>query len=375
MEGLAKPPTFWAGNERGVDEAPNLKLYSLEGVMNGYDPMHLREVCDVMCTTPTNKAFRRVIYSSEPTALNTGGHLLFKRQFWLTRQYVNGSLPEKNVSWPSTTTVFLDDPGRLPIPEVDRAQLPRTGVSSEYEKLTIYSREEKPFVLNSADFKVGSKALQLKPITLPPLHSSLLMTMTTSCPVELTPVFKDIKSGQFELGKMLRVSTPVKSPQTFAVPMPDIQEVQVNLKPDFKAADGEVTIFEATIMSDVSDENARINVVSRSANSMEVDLNDLPGHRMLVCVDAFYPGWRAYVDGAFAPIYRADKIFKGVIVPPGSHRVTFVYHSFRVTVGIVLASFTLVGMLFTIFLLLRKPKDVMPIASARNVASRPILKS
>ncbi|MBN3032592.1 MAG: YfhO family protein [Candidatus Saganbacteria bacterium] len=39
----------------------------------------------------------------------------------------------------------------------------------------------------------------------------------------------------------------------------------------------------------------------------------------------YYPGWRAYVDGRPAPVYRADFMFRAVPVPPGFREVKFVY--------------------------------------------------
>jgi hypothetical protein len=45
----------------------------------------------------------------------------------------------------------------------------------------------------------------------------------------------------------------------------------------------------------------------------------------LVLLDAFYPGWRAEVDGVETPIERADHFFRGVYVPQGNHTVVFRY--------------------------------------------------
>jgi hypothetical protein len=57
---------------------------------------------------------------------------------------------------------------------------------------------------------------------------------------------------------------------------------------------------------------------------------------LLILSDMGYPGWRAWVDGAPAPIYKTDGIFRGVIVPPGEHRVEmrFFPHSLRLGLGL-----------------------------------------
>lgn len=48
---------------------------------------------------------------------------------------------------------------------------------------------------------------------------------------------------------------------------------------------------------------------------------------LLVMSDNWYPAWKAYVDGAEAPVYRADYTFRAVPVPEGAHRVEFRYRS------------------------------------------------
>lgn len=48
-----------------------------------------------------------------------------------------------------------------------------------------------------------------------------------------------------------------------------------------------------------------------------------PGY--LVTTDAYYPGWRAYVDGVPTPIYRANIAFRAIEVPEGEHRVVYRY--------------------------------------------------
>ncbi len=48
-----------------------------------------------------------------------------------------------------------------------------------------------------------------------------------------------------------------------------------------------------------------------------------PGY--LVLADTWYPGWEASLDGEPVPILRADLVFRGVELSPGSHEVVFRY--------------------------------------------------
>jgi len=44
--------------------------------------------------------------------------------------------------------------------------------------------------------------------------------------------------------------------------------------------------------------------------------------------DAYYPGWRATIDGAPTTIYRADIMFRAVFVPAGAHEIVYTYDPF-----------------------------------------------
>jgi hypothetical protein len=65
-------------------------------------------------------------------------------------------------------------------------------------------------------------------------------------------------------------------------------------------------------------------IVRYEPNRVEVDTETTaPG--LLVLTDQYYPGWQAWLDGTRVPIYRTDYLFRGVLVPPGRHRVEFTY--------------------------------------------------
>jgi len=63
----------------------------------------------------------------------------------------------------------------------------------------------------------------------------------------------------------------------------------------------------------------------------------------LVTSDAYYPGWRASIDGRDAWLYRADYAIRGVMVPAGEHTVRFEYRprSFYLGAAISLISILL----------------------------------
>ncbi|HEY7369677.1 MAG TPA: YfhO family protein, partial [Thermoanaerobaculia bacterium] len=77
----------------------------------------------------------------------------------------------------------------------------------------------------------------------------------------------------------------------------------------------------------------------------------------LVLADAWYPGWRADVDGRRTEIFRADGMFRAVHIAPGSHRVAFVYRPVSVLVG---AAVSVAAAVALAFLARRRPAMSRP---------------
>ena len=69
-----------------------------------------------------------------------------------------------------------------------------------------------------------------------------------------------------------------------------------------------------------------IKVKLFSANRLRLDVSvSNPRGSWLVYLDAFHPGWHAYVNGTETPIVKANTAFKAVRVPPGTNRVEFLF--------------------------------------------------
>lgn len=70
----------------------------------------------------------------------------------------------------------------------------------------------------------------------------------------------------------------------------------------------------------------------------------------LVLSEIYYDGWEAHLDGRPTKIYRTDYTLRGVVVPPGEHRVEFVYRPRSIRLGAMGLAFgaavLLVGGLF-----------------------------
>jgi uncharacterized membrane protein YfhO len=85
-------------------------------------------------------------------------------------------------------------------------------------------------------------------------------------------------------------------------------------------------------------------IVSYAPERVEVRAGTaVPG--LLVLSDAFYPGWRATVDGQEAPVVPANVLFRGVSLPPGEHTVIFTYEpeGWRPGLGLALGGLLSLG--------------------------------
>jgi hypothetical protein len=88
-------------------------------------------------------------------------------------------------------------------------------------------------------------------------------------------------------------------------------------------------------------EGATAEIVSYRLNDVTVRVNT-PGPGLLRLSDMWYPDWKATVDGAAAPVLRADYLLRAVAVPAGEHTVVFRFESAAVRNGLMLSIASLV---------------------------------
>lgn len=67
---------------------------------------------------------------------------------------------------------------------------------------------------------------------------------------------------------------------------------------------------------------------------------------LLVMSEAYYPAWRAYVDGEPVPLYVADHVLRAVPVPAGKHSVELRYESWTLRTGMAVSLAACLALVF-----------------------------
>ena len=156
------------------------------------------------------------------------------------------------------------------------------------------------------------------------------------------PLFKNLATGDTQFGAQRETTLKADEPQSLEFPMPDGERQQVLLHVDFTEPARELLITAEGTATDADDEDDHIHIVRQTANQTDLRLTELPGPRVLLFVDSFYPGWSATVDGKEVPILPANDVFKAIVVPAGTSEVHFAFSSTRVTLGLALSGIAVV---------------------------------
>lgn len=91
-------------------------------------------------------------------------------------------------------------------------------------------------------------------------------------------------------------------------------------------------------------------------NALQVETNsDRPA--VLVISEAHYPGWSAEIDGQPTALYTANYLLRGVLLPPGQHRVNLRYQAPAARSGALVSAVTLCFLLGLLWQARRKARQ------------------
>ena len=128
-------------------------------------------------------------------------------------------------------------------------------------------------------------------------------------------------------------------------PKQALEAIKTGRLPDGRGFDpARTALVEGLSESSAGDADASATATVTTLLNTQMDVRTKSTRAgFLVTSDAFYPGWRARIDGRDVPLYRADYAIRGVPVPAGEHTVRFDYRprSFYLGAGISLISLLL----------------------------------
>lgn len=123
--------------------------------------------------------------------------------------------------------------------------------------------------------------------------------------------------------------------------------------PEFKSQTQIIVPADIQLPSDLlPDPNSQINLISYLPSQVTFRTTSLTS-QFLYISDVMAPGWNATVDSEPTAIIPTNVVFRSVIVPPGTHTVTFSYFPNSFKYGLTISSISL--SLLIIMFALRKP--------------------
>lgn len=329
------PPVFWQGLSRDVWKKPNRPVYHLEAQINGFDAMPLSGVIPMMMPGDETNPFWRAALPEWIATQTDRAYLLLKRGFWLHDHYVDGEIPPPNVAFPPTTTVYLEDPGEIQVSRTRANEVSRRPYSENHSRINLIDQS---YVFTPANRPTEEDPLLWKNNqSLSELHKVLALDIRSDCRARLTIYATNgVESDDFWHLAIFTLKPSGQLLTRYNVPLPDSETITLAIAVDFLDDTGTVEITRGELIVDQGDERDHIHVLSRTGNAVEVEVRDLPGPRILSCIDFMYPGWRAYVDGERVEILKAFTYFKAVEVPAGTHRVRFEFRPYILYYGFAL---------------------------------------
>jgi hypothetical protein len=104
-----------------------------------------------------------------------------------------------------------------------------------------------------------------------------------------------------------------------------------------------------------ADRRDEVKIVEYEANRVVIETASSQAG-FLFLSDAYYPGWRAHLDSQEETVYRADYLFRAVLVPPGQHVVEFTFDPIAFKIGLTVALTTAATLVAAAIVSRKKPQ-------------------
>ena len=116
-------------------------------------------------------------------------------------------------------------------------------------------------------------------------------------------------------------------------------------------------IFKSSIpFEPVADSTATITLVKNDNDIVTYTFNGASNQFAVFSAVYYKRGWKAYIDGKEVAIKRADYAFRAIVVPGGTHAVSFVYQPTSFMLGLAGSGIGVLGLLGLVFSGFRRKK-------------------
>jgi len=105
-----------------------------------------------------------------------------------------------------------------------------------------------------------------------------------------------------------------------------------------------IAILERNLGKRDFSQEGEIKIASYKEGELVIDV-EKQKEGLLVVVENYDPGWKAYIDGQKAEILRTNYNLMGLVVPSGKRKIIFKYHPFSFDLGVKLSFASFLGLL------------------------------
>ncbi|MFO7973529.1 MAG: YfhO family protein [Candidatus Hydrogenedentota bacterium] len=369
LEALRAPLQFWETNRRTIYPFPfeNYGMYRLNGAISGHNPLQIDAAYKTISRPQSEQRYSRIV-GMRACLSNSYINLFLKRPFWLVKHGVVGPLPPKDALFPPCGFAFLEEsPDRETLQE-KHTSIPSTSLLEPRAEMEFESTTINAAMKVQTNTRTGQTICTFgaSEVTKSSRHGALLINCDTNAEGELTTSVVDEATGR----RMPLLSVNLeRGVNAIELPLPDLEAFEVNFVAYLDAPEARFSLNRLAVATDDADEDDHIHIRYRTANEVAVRVSNLEGPRILLFTDADYPEWSATVDGREVPVFRANKAFKAVELPPGDHEIVFTFKSLRAYMGIAigcvfLSLLSLFGLGVTLHGLLKTPwspsRDTQP---------------